>query len=503
LSTADAWIVWVVLAPLIGAVTAFVVGRSAGLPIAIATCAGVVASIAGLIRQVVLHGPARYAIGGWGAPLGIEFYADGLSIIMLLMTSVVNAGITVYSLGYFSNGHRDRIHEGNLSDRTGDAFWPLWLFAWGSLNAVFLTGDLFNLYVSLELLMLSGVALIGLARHQDAVSAAFRYLLASSVGSLLYLLGVALIYGTYGTVDCLSLARVAVPSPATFWAIALLTTGLMMKTALFPLHFWLPPAHGNAPAPVSAFLSALVVKASFYSILRLWFFVFPEIITPTAGLLLGGAGAAAVIYGSVQTLRQIRLKLLVAYSTVAQIGYLFLVFALTREPDIAAQAWSGSVYYALSHACAKASMFLAVGAIVYAVGSDNIDELDGIGRQLPMSVFAFGLAGASLMGLPPSGGFVGKWMLLRAGIDAGLWWVAAVILTGGLLAALYIFPFLNRALSSAGKARSIRRVPRVMQWMAMTLAVVTVLLGLFAKEPLEILETGAPFKVSVLERSAP
>ena len=503
MSGAVAWIAWIVIAPLIGAITAFAIGRRVGPFIAFVSAGGIGVSLVGLIRQVSLHGPVRYPVGGWGAPLGIELYADGLSVVMLLMVTIVGVGITLYSLGYFGNERRAITPAKTESEHAREVFWPLWLFAWGALNALFLSSDVFNLYVTLELLTLAGVALIGLARQRAASVAAFRYLLAALVGSLFYLLGVALIYSEYGTVDCVSLSRVVEASPATSWAVALMTLGLMMKTALFPLHFWLPPAHGNAPAPVSSLLSALVVKASFYFILRLWFSVFSEITTSAAGLLLGTLGAAAVIYGSIQSLRQRRLKMLVAYSTVAQVGYLFLAFALIGQPAIAALAWSGTVYYALSHACAKAAMFFAVGAMMRSVGHDKLDEFDGIGRQVPMSVFAFALAGVSLMGLPPSGGFVGKWLLLRAAIEGGQWWMVAVILSGGLLAAAYIFPVVSRAFSSEATPRGIHKVPRVMQFTSLALALIAIALGLFARHTLELLEIGSPFSAVVIKETAP
>lgn len=503
MSGAVAWIVWIVMTPLIGALTAFVVGRRVGPIVALVSAGGIGVSLIGLIRQVSLYGPVRYPLGGWGAPLGIDLYADGLSVVMLLMTAIVGVGITFYSLGYFGDEHREGAPIITESEHAQEVFWPLWLFAWSALNALFLSSDVFNLYVTLELLTLSGVALLGLAWQRAASIAAFRYLLAALVGSLFYLLGVALIYSEYGTVDCMSLSRVVEASPATSWAIALMTLGLMMKTALFPLHFWLPPAHGNAPAPVSSLLSALVVKASFYFILRLWFSVFSEITTSAAGVLLGGLGATAVIYGSVKALRQRRLKMLVAYSTVAQVGYLFLAFALIGQRAIASQAWSGAVYYALSHACAKAAMFFAAGAIMRSAGHDNLDELGGIGQHMPMSVFAFGLAGVSLMGLPPSGGFVGKWMLLRAAIEGGQWWMVAVVLSGGLLAAAYIFPVVSRAFSSEAAPLDIQKVPRVMEITSLALALIAVALGLIATQPLELLEIGSPFSTAAIKEMAP
>jgi len=501
--SADAWVVWIVITPLLGALASFVIGGRVGPQIALVTAGGIVVSFVGLTRQLALHGPVRYAMGGWRAPLGIELYADGLSAVMLLMATIVGLGITLYSRGYFSGQHRDSAPIKTESAHAQEAFWPLWLFAWGALNALFLTGDIFNLYVTLELLTLCGVALIGLSRRRTASIAAFQYLLAALVGSLFYLLGVALIYSEYATLDCMSLSRIVEPTAASAWAMALMTLGLILKSALFPLHFWLPPAHGNAPAPVSSLLSALVVKASFYFTLRLWFTVFSNVSTPAAGSLLAVLGAAAVLYGSLQALRQRRLKMLVAYSTVAQVGYLFLGFALIGQPAIAAQAASGVVYYALSHASAKAAMFFAAGAVMRFAGHDHLDQLHGIGQHVPISIFAFGLAGMSLMGLPPSGGFVGKWLLLRAAIDAGQWWVVAVILTGGLLAAAYIFPLLNRSFAKAAEPFEKHPVPRVMEWMSLVLALVAVTLGLIATQPLELLEIGTPFSLPAGQEFAP
>jgi formate hydrogenlyase subunit 3/multisubunit Na+/H+ antiporter MnhD subunit len=194
--------------------------------------------------------------------LGIDLYADGLSLLMLMVTALVGLGISVYSSGYFK---RDKaVH-----------FWPLWMFLWAALNALFLSGDIFNLYVTLELMGLAAVALVALAGGADALTSAMRYLLVSLLGSLAYLLGVALLYHGFGSVDIAILAQRVEPSPAARAAVGLMSVGLLLKTALFPLHFWLPPAHASAPAPVSALLSALVVKASFYILLRLWLEIFP------------------------------------------------------------------------------------------------------------------------------------------------------------------------------------------------------------------------------------
>jgi len=198
-------------------------------------------------------------------------------------------------------------------------------------------------------------------------------------------------------------------------------------------------------------LSGLVVKGSFVLIIRVWVDALPGVATPAAAQLLAALGAAAILVGSVLALRQARLKMLVAYSTVAQIGYLFLVFPLASATQIGAAVWTGGAMQAVSHALAKASMFLAAGLIAKAIGHDRIADMGGIGRILPTTLIAFGLAGFSLMGLPPSGGFVAKWLLLRAAIEGAQWWWALVIVSGGLLTGGYLFRVLSSALAQSGQ----------------------------------------------------
>ncbi len=462
-----------ILLPLAGALVCFLWPRRSVL-LGLVTAIGVVTCVAGLGWQVVVLGAQRYAVGGWGAPLGIDLYADGLSLLMLMITAVVGLGISAYSTRYFER-------------KSSAHFWPLWLFLWAALNALFLSADIFNLYVTLELLGLAAVALVALAGGADALTAAMRYLLVSLLGSLFYLLGVALLYHSFGSVDIAILAQRMEPSPPVWAAVGLMSAGLLLKTALFPLHFWLPPAHASAPAPVSALLSALVVKASFYILLRLWLEVFP-LGSAALGQLLGLLGAAAVLWGGIQALRQTRLKLLIAYSTVAQLGYLFLAFPLGTGA-----AWKGSLYLLLSHALAKAAMFMAAGNIMHFGGHDRIADLDRVAHRLPLTVTAFALAGISIIGLPPSGGFIGKWMLLDVALRAGQWWWVVILILGGLLAAAYIFKVIGYAFTQAGVLHETRTVPITMEWAALALALGAILLGLFAPWPLALMEIGLPF----------
>lgn len=478
-STDLIWGVVLILLPLSGALLTFL-ARPIATPIGIGIALAINFCTARLTWQIFTQDVSRYPIGGWGAPLGIDLYVDGLSMTLLIMSAVVGLAVSCYAPAYFRSAQDKLTH-----------FWPLWLFLWTALNALFLSADIFNLYVTLELLGLAAVALAALAGSADALTSAMRYLLVSLLGSLCYLLGVALLYHAYATVDIALLAERVTISPVTSAALGLMTAGLLLKTALFPLHYWLPPAHASAPAPVSALLSALVVKASYYLLLRLWLEVFSSVSIGVEAIL-GTLGAIAIVWGSVQALRQTRLKLLIAYSTVAQLGYLFLAFPLAL---VNATAWHGALYLALSHALAKAAMFLAAGNIMRFGGHDRIVELDRVVQRLPLSLSAFALGGISIMGLPPSGGFIGKWLLLEVAVTHELWGWVAVIILGGMLAAAYVFKVIGHAFTQAQRTHEARAVPATMEWVALVLASGSILLGLIAAKSLALFEVGDPFNI--------
>ena len=457
------WIVIIILLPLSGAILSFLFPRRVKL-LGLLLAPAVISAVAGLTWQVTEHGAQRYAIGGWAAPLGIDLYADGLSLLMLMVTALVCLGVSIYSTGYFNRAYFRRSRA--------NYFWPLWMFLWTALNALFLSADIFNLYVTLELLGLSAVALVALAGGADALTSAMRYLFVNLLGSLFYLAGVVLLYHRFGSLDIAILSQQIESSPAVWSAAGLISAGLLLKTALFPMHFWLPPAHASAPGPVSALLSALVVKASFYILLRLWLEIFP-VESAVPGQLLGVLGSIAIFWGGIQALRQTRLKMLIAYSTVAQIGYLFLAFPLASYI-----AWKGMLFLLLSHALAKTAMFMAAGNILHFGGHDRIKDFDHVVQYQPLTSAAFALAGISIMGLPPSGGFIGKWLLLEAAIHSGQWWLVIIILLGSLLAAAYIFKVIGYAFTQSRTSHQTRKVPVQMQWTALALALAALFLGL-------------------------
>lgn len=496
------FIVAMIALPLTSATLAFLLPRFAStMGTTTALLMGFV--LAGLSCQVAQYGEQFYAIGGWGAPLGIVLRADGLSVFLLMMTTLVGAAVSLYAMGYFAKERSPTPSTVQELDSPRPHFWVLWMFLWAALNVLYLSRDIFNLYVALELLGMSAVALVALAGSASALGAAMRYLLFSLTGSAFFLMGVAMIYANFSTLDLALLREAMMDGPAPWMAMGLMTVGMLMKTALFPLHFWLPPAHANAPAPVSALLSALVVKASLYLLLRLWFDIFSGMTSWIALQFLGALGGAAILWGAYQALRQARLKLLVAYSTVAQLGYMFLVFPLTDSGTGGFTAWAGSLYFVLAHACAKAVLFMSAGNLMRAAGHDRIADLAGVARALPVSTFAFAIASVSIVGLPPSGGFIAKWMLLNAALVSGQWWWAVVIGIGTLMAAGYAMRVLSLPFMISAPAPLQRVVPASLEWTALSLAIVSVVLGFMAPYLIETLRIGAPFAGPVLMGGAP
>jgi formate hydrogenlyase subunit 3/multisubunit Na+/H+ antiporter MnhD subunit len=378
-TTGGSLLVLSLVMPVGGILLAFVAGGRYVERVAFAAMAlGFANTIAILVTLRRSAGPLVYLLGAWAPPLGVALRADGLSAVMMLTTAVVLCAVGVFA-------HVD-FHPSAIEARAPFAFWILLLAVWASLNTVFLGGDLFTLYIALELVTFAAVPLVCLDGRAETLRAALRYLLFALLGSILYLVGTAMLYGTYGTLDIVLLSQRIGLEPVTSIAVALMTVGLLAKTALFPLFFWLPPAHADAPAAASAVLSALVINASFFIVVRLWFDVMPGRPGFAAPQLLAALGTAAIVFGSVLALRQKRLKLLVAYSTLAQVGYLFLMFPLALGTETTqlhgAGALTGGMVQAISHATAKAAMFMAAGLIYGALGHDRITELGGIGASV-------------------------------------------------------------------------------------------------------------------------
>lgn len=464
-----------IVVPVAGVLLAFALGERYVRQVASTVVpVGLAIALAVLVLLPRSDGHLVYLLGAWPPPLGVALRADGLSAVMLATTAVVICAVAIFAATDF--------RPQSVEARAPFAFWILLLAIWGALNTIFIAGDLFTLYVALELLTFAAVPLVSLDGRAETLRAALRYLLFALLGSVLYLMGTALLYGLYGTIDIELLSHRVSADSGVLIAAALMTTGLLAKTALFPLHLWLPPAHAGAPAAASAILSALVVKGSFFILVRLWFDVMPGLPGLAAAQLLAALGTGAIVFGSVVALRQERLKLLIAYSTLAQIGYLFLMFPLAfgasgkLESD---QALAGGLLQAVSHATAKAAMFMAVGSIYTGLGHDRITGLRGVARALPLSVLAFAIGGIALMGVQPSGASLAKELLLQDTARTGQWWWAVVLQAGGMFTTAYVVLVLSHAFAPSDQPIAlIGPAPLSRDLAALALALCSLFLGL-------------------------
>lgn len=478
-----------VLGPLLVAVVTAVV------PLRVSRILTLVSAVSWLLLALLVastvasRGVLVLVLGRWGPPIGIELRADGLAATMLLLTTVVGLAVAVFASA------EDGL-TGTPVSRA--AYWPLWSVLVAALHAVYLSGDLFNSYVALELLTVAGVGLVALG-GKPAIGPALRYLVVAVLGSIAFLVAVALVYAESGALATTDVADRGAASPTVLVALALGTVGLGVKTAVWPLHGWLPPAHAGAPTAVSPLMSALVVKGSLVVLVRLWTEVgdlrVPEALAVVVGLL----GAGAIGHASLGALRETSLKRVVALSTVAQVGYFVLaVPLLLAPPETAALAWQGLLLLVVSHGLAKAAMFLAAGALVRRYGTTDVSAMRGAVSAAPMETFTFGVAGIVLAGLPPGLAFAGKWQLATAGILQDRWWVVAVLLVGGLLTLAYTFRVLavlvlhpedpaDEAGDDADAPAPAYVTPARMRWSALTVVMASLLLGLY---PLPLIDLG-------------
>ncbi|MCL7939935.1 NADH-ubiquinone oxidoreductase [Halomonas sp. ATCH28] len=433
-----------------------------------------------LLSRLAVDGglEGAWSLGG----LLLHWRLDALAGLLLLLTQLLLLASAAYAVG-----HRRAIA---VAERDFAGFWPLLGGLAAALGLIWVAADLLTLYAALELMGLCAVGMMLLPGTAQALTAGMRYLLYALVGSLAWLLGVALLLGAWGRLDLAGLAADAEPGAVTGIAMALLAAGLLLKAAIFPLHGWLVPVHASAWTPVSALHGALVVKASFFILMQLWQRLVPEALA--AAWLLGGLGSLAILWGGLQAWRASELKQVVAWSTVGQLGYLMLAFPLLAGTSaaVATLAWQATWLQLAGHALAKAAMFMAAGNLVLAVGQSRLGDLAGTSRWLPLSLMTFGIAAVTLMGLPPSAGFTAKWLLLQAAILAGQWPWVVVLVAGTLLTVAYVFRVLRCALVEDAPRREVRPVPGGMDLIALMLALAALALGLGAEWPLALLREG-------------
>ncbi|KKM17236.1 hypothetical protein LCGC14_1677750, partial [marine sediment metagenome] len=344
-----------------------------------------------LLLRVLSEGRISYWLGNWPPPWGIEYAVDYLNGFVLVVVSFIALMVAIYSRTSIEKEIRQFRHT---------AFYTLYMLLVAGLLGIVITGDIFNLYVFIEISSLAGYALIASGTREKALTASFNYLILGTIGATFLIMGVGLLYMVTGTLNMADLGE-RLPelyeSRVVLTAFAFFSVGLSLKMALFPLHIWMPNAYTHAPSAVSAILAAISTKVGAYALIRIMFTVFDvEFATSVSYemifIILASAG---ILAGSILAIAQTNLKTMLAYSSVAQIGYIVLGAALINET-----ALTGSIMHILNHALMKGALFLVAGAVVLRTGAEDISALRGLGRKMPFTMAAFTVASLSMIGVP-------------------------------------------------------------------------------------------------------
>jgi multicomponent Na+:H+ antiporter subunit D len=381
----------------------------------------------------------RYAMGGWGMPMGIELRITAINAFIVFIITGVASLVMPFGFG----------HKG-LSGPEGKEylFYTLLLLCMCGLMGIAVTGDAFNVFVFLEITSLSSYGLISMGRGRRALMAAYSYLIMGTIGGTFILVGIGFVYaitGTLNMVDIQGIMPSVIGSPTAVIAFGFLAVGLGIKLAVFPLYQWLPNAYSFAPSKVSAFLSGTATKVSYYVFLRLTFMLFGVgFVFNTLGLqkVLLPLSIAAMFFGSLAAIYQTNIKRLLAYSSIAQVGYMTLGLCLLQLDGMKVlnfDGMTGGIVHLFNHAVMKSGLFLIVACIVYRMGTTTIGDMKGFAYRMPVTFAAFVVAGLSIIGVPGTVGFVSKWYLVLGAIAGGHYFVGLLILLSSLLAVVYVW----------------------------------------------------------------
>ena len=475
-----------VIVPLLAAPCCLLIGR-VKLIWAFAVLASVVAfgiSIA-LLQQVLASGTLVYSLGGWRAPFGIEYRIDPLNAYLLLIVSSISCVILFTAKTSIS---------AEISEHKHRLFYILFLLCLAGMLGIIATGDAFNLFIFIEISALSSYSLIALGKNRQALTAAFRYLLVGTLGASFILIGIGLMYMMTGTLNLHDLAERlpnAANSRTLITAFSFFILGVCLKLALFPLHWWLPNAYTYAPSVVSALLAATATKVAVYILLRFIFSVFGEEFSfntlPLQQILLA-LGIAGILTASIMAIYQQNVKQLFAYSSVAQIAYMILALAMNSSSGLVA-----TLLHLFNHALIKAALFLALAAVMYRLGSVQLTQFSGLAQRMPWTMSAIVIGGLSLIGIPLTVGFISKWYLVLAALENGWWPLAIFILTGSLLAVMYVWRIVEAAYFSPLKAehRHIKEAPLSLLLPTWVLVLANLYFGINAEFTIAITELTA------------
>lgn len=393
-----------------------------------------------MMLDVLANGTMSYFLGGWSPatldgvqhPIGIEYRVDILNAFVLVLVTGVASAMMPFA------------RQSVAFEIDGDKqpwFYTLYLLCLTGLIGITITGDAFNVFVFLEVSSLATYGLIALSQNRRALVAAYQYLIVGTIGATLYVIGVGLLYITTGSLNLFDVSQRLEFANADYQyaviaAFAFMLVGISMKLALFPLHGWLPNAYAFAPSFASAFLAASATKVAVYLLIRIIFSIFDisvDIFNFRFQEVLIVLSLAAMFIAAAMAVFEQNLKRILAYSSLSQIGYITLGIAIANQ-----SALTGSVVHLFNHAITKGGLFLVLGAVMYKIGTVQLDKLGGIGRQMPISFAAFVMGGLALIGVPGTAGFISKWHLAIGAFEAGWWPLAFMIVASSMIAVVYV-----------------------------------------------------------------
>ena len=465
-----------VVVPLLGSVVVALMRRGhAAWVVSLIVCWSTPVIAFLLLGQVLAGDSISYALGGWEPPFGIEYRVDRASAFLLVLVSSMGALVMTYA---------PRSLASEIAAHKLPWYYSMYLICLAGLLGMAITGDAFNIFVFMEISSLATYVMIALGRDKRALVSAFQYLIVGTMGATFLVIGVGLLFvmtGSLNLVDVASRLGAVEDQRSVIAALAFLSVGIGLKLALFPLHLWLPNAYAFAPSVATAFLSSTATKVAVYLLLRFMFSVFGVALVfgefHASGILIV-LSVLAMIVPSIVAIFQANVKRMLAYSSVAQIGYITLGIALANQLGL-----TGGISHIFNHALIKACLFLAIGCMFYATGITKVADMAGIGRRMPLTMGAFVIAGLGLIGVPGTAGFVSKWYLIAGALDRDLWWLAGVIVVSSLLAVLYIGRIVEVAWfrDPAPDLDNIKPIPVEMAAITWVLAIATIYFGFFTE----------------------
>lgn len=412
-----------VILPLLGAGFALAMGRSARAQrvVSLVVMSTTTAIAAVLVYKTHQDGPLAMRVGGWPADIGISLVADRLAALMLLVSMVVSLCVLIYSLG------QGVVEYGR--DTPLSVYHPTFLVLIAGVSNAFLAGDLFNLYVGFEVLLVASFVLLTLGGTGPRIRAGTVYVIVSVVSSIVFLAAIALVYAATGTVNLAQLSQRLneLPEAVALILQLILLVGFAIKAAVFPLSAWLPDSYPTAPAPVTAVFAGLLTKVGIYAIIRTQTLLFPD--SPLSDLLMWAA-LLTMIVGVLGAVAQSDIKRVLSFTLVSHIGYMVFGIALATDAGL-----SAAIFYVAHHITIQTTLFLVAGLIDRVGGSTSLDQLGSLAQRAPLLAVLFFIPAMNLGGIPPFSGFLGKLGLLQAGVDDGSW-LAYTLVAGGIVASL-------------------------------------------------------------------